>query len=488
MIFIKMLRLITLLLAIQFKIGSAQPRRVLQGQLGRIVCTKELCWEKFASMKKAGKLLGYFYSKSDIPTKGCFVKGDSMYFGTGGTLAEMRISDLSGEKKRVWCDATSTTSNEEILSDNPRICTTEEQCKARYITKKQTGDIQGYFYASIDYKTKGCVMKGDNVYFGIGGTDEEMALSFLTGQQVRVWCNAAAEIVTTATTTTTSTTSAQFSDTITTFYLMADCPYSANERENLMPAHVAGIGVDAEFLVHLGDLHNGHEDNCEEWAYQSASSILRKSRVPTFVLPGDNDINDCKDIGQGNAMWAKYFKRIDERWNHDFNVTRWGDLDESFSFLRKGVLFFGVNIPGGKPNNPSDAMERFDEHLERIGSILNGLSDDEYKVMVLLGHVDPTYGQAGSSQIFFNKFADIVKNIGKPTVYFHGDFHKYYETEGGDYDVDNYLRISLDGESISPPLRVEIDVSRENPIEVSRRRSGLSVDCCSDGWPRNEVL
>jgi len=394
-------------------------------------------------MKKAGKLLGYFYSKSDIPTKGCFVKGDSMYFGTGGTLAEMRISDLSSEKKRVWCDATSTTSNEEILSDNPRICTTEEQCKARYLTKKQTGDIQGYFYASIDYITKGCVMKGDNVYFGIGGTDEEMSISVLTGQQVRVWCNAAVEIVTTATTTTTSTISSQFSDTITTFYLMADCPYSANERENLMPAHVAGIGVD---------------------------------------------INDCKDIGQGKAMWAKYFKRIDERWNHDFNVTRWGDLDESFSFLRKGVLFFGVNIPGGKPNDSSDAKERFDEHLERIGSILNGLSDDEYKVMVLLGHVDPTYGQAGNSQVFFNRFADFAKNIGKPTVYFHGDFHKYYETEGGDYDVDNYLRISLDGESISPPIRVKIDVSKENPIEVSRRRSGLSVDCCSDGWPRNEVL
>ncbi len=277
------------------------------------------------------------------------------------------------------------------------------------------------------------------------------------------------------------TTSASSNDTVTTFYLMADCPYSANERENLMPAHVAGIGMDAEFLVHLGDLQNAQEDNCEEWAYRSASRILHGSRVPTFVLPGDNDINDCANVTHGEAMWSKYFRRIDQRWHHDFDVTRWGELDESFSFLHKGVLYVGLNVPGGTPNDSSVAEERFEEHLERIESILDGLSDDEYKVIVLLGQVDPSYGQAGNSQVFFEALGDIVRTIGKPTVYFHGDYHKYYEAEGGDY-----LRISLDGESISPPIRVVIDVSMANPIKVSRVVSGLTVDCCSDGWPRNE--
>ncbi len=61
-----------------------------------------------------------------------------------------------------------------------------------------------------------------------------------------------------------------------------------------------------------------------------------------------------------------------------------------------------------------------------------------------------------------SKNSPIEKKIGKPTVHFHGDLHKYYEKEGGGYDVDNYLRISLDGESIAPPIRVEIDVSKEN--------------------------
>jgi hypothetical protein len=54
--------------------------------------------------------------------------------------------------------------------------------------------------------------------------------------------------------------------------------------------------------------------------------------------------------------------------------------------------------------------------------------------------------------------------------------------------VDNYLRISLDGESIAPPIRVVIYASKENPIKISRVKSGVAVDCFSVGWPRSEEL
>ena len=384
---------LTLLVATQFNGGSAQPR-LNRRQLGGVVCTEELCRERFTTMSRAGTLTGYFYSNVDIPTKGCFVKGDSMYYGTGGTDAEMNDSDLGAAKKRVWCNA--ITLNEE-RSGNSRICSTEEQCKARYTTMRNAGVILGYFYASSDYAKKGCILKGENFFFGIGGTVAEMTKSELTGQQVRVWCDA-----------TSSTTTAQFNDTVTTFYLMSDSPYTANERKNLMPAHIRRLGADAEFLVHLGDLQSARESNCEEWAYQSASNILRKSRVPTFVLPGDNDLNDCEDVQHAEEMWTKYFRRIDERWDHDFEVTRWGDLDKNFSFLHKGVLYFGVNVPGGTPYSSSDAEARYNQHLRRIKSIVGGLSDDDYQVIVLLGHADPSYGDAGNSQAFFERFSGLV--------------------------------------------------------------------------------
>ncbi len=90
--------------------------------------------------------------------------------------------------------------------------------------------------------------------------------------------------------------------------------------------------------------------------------------------------------------------------------------------------------------------------------------------------------------LFSNNWATIVRGLGKPTVHFQGDRHQYYQLAGGEHRVNDHLRNSLDGESIAPPITVEIDVSKENSIKVSLRRSGLAIDCCSDGWPSHEEL
>jgi hypothetical protein len=269
--------------------------------------------------------------------------------------------------------------------------------------------------------------------------------------------------------------------TITTFYVMADAPYSDDERYNLMPNHIEQLDDDGEFLVHLGDLQYAVVDQCREGAYYEAKEILKKSRMPTFVLPGDNDINDCYSMSHAEEMWMKYFSLFDQRWDHSLDVTRWGDLDESFSFIHKGVLYFGLNMVGGTPYSNSEKSRRHREHLERVSTIMNDHLDD-FKVLVLLGHAEPS----SYHRDFFegdSGFISMIKEMGKPTMHFHGDWHEYYEKEG-EYGVDNYMRISLDGESVAPPIRVTIDVSKPNPVKVSRRWRSLDVDCCSEGWPR----
>ena len=80
-------------------------------------------------------------------------------------------------------------------------------------------------------------------------------------------------------------------DTTITFYVMADTPYTDYERNTAMPNVLAALPEDAELLFHLGDLESRKTDNCEEWAYVAASQALLKTRVPVFVLPGDNDMN-----------------------------------------------------------------------------------------------------------------------------------------------------------------------------------------------------
>jgi len=271
-------------------------------------------------------------------------------------------------------------------------------------------------------------------------------------------------------------------DTYASFYLMADCPYTDHERNTLMPAYIQQLSPNiGEFMVHLGDLQKARVDECQEYAYKSAADILKQSPVPTFVLPGDNDINDCYSSEHGEYMWRKYFHKIDEYWNHELNVTRWGKLDESFSFVQKGVLYFGLNIVGGSPYSKSEKKTRHSEHLRYIRWIIDELHEDDFQVVVLLGHAEPT----DNHDDFFKDnggFADIVEGLGKPTVHFHGDYHYYYEVEGA-FGVDNYMRISLDGKSIAPPVKVDIDVKKKNPIRINRRRSDLDVECCKYGWP-----
>ena len=48
-------------------------------------------------------------------------------------------------------------------------------------------------------------------------------------------------------------------------------------------------------FFYVGDTQYAKIDDCQEYAYREASDILKKSKIPTFVIPGDNDINDCDD-------------------------------------------------------------------------------------------------------------------------------------------------------------------------------------------------
>lgn len=178
---------------------------------------------------------------------------------------------------------------------------------------------------------------------------------------------------------------------------------------------------------------------------------------------------------------------MDTNWSHSLSLTRWGKLDESFSFLRNRILFFGINIVGGKPYDDDEKTQRHAEHLRRLKGIMSERSA-EYDVAVLLGHAEPKERHA---DLFEGEdgLARFVSEMEKPFVHIHGDYHCWYEKEKS-FGVKNYLRISLDsliredGE-VAVPIRVEIDSSKKyGSVKISRGRSDWEVECCSEGWPR----
>ena len=81
--------------------GRLVESRVLQ--VSSVVClTAEQCEEKFNSLNWDG----YFYADDNFPTKGCFSKNNNgnLYFGSGGSVAEMSEANVPGSRERVWCD------------------------------------------------------------------------------------------------------------------------------------------------------------------------------------------------------------------------------------------------------------------------------------------------------------------------------------------------------------------------------------------------
>ncbi|KAL9181811.1 hypothetical protein ACHAXT_012154 [Thalassiosira profunda] len=289
--------------------------------------------------------------------------------------------------------------------------------------------------------------------------------------------NATVEEVSPLPTTLTATSS---NETYITFYVMADTPYTDHERNVVMPTDLANLDNDAAFLVHLGDLQDAKVDECREGAYIVASDILKQSALPVFPLPGDNDINDCESLEHGHLMWKKYFARMDEDelWDHQFQVLRWGQVDESFAFLHNGILFLGLNIIGGSPRDLKEWWIRHATHLRLVKELMT-THREEFDAVVLFAHASP----GEYHEDFFggrDGLAQFVKRLGKPFLHLHGDDHYWYEQENA-FDVRNYMMISLDPGEDAPPIKVTVDTSAANPIKILRG-GNREVQCCQDGW------
>ena len=100
--------------------------------------------------------------------------------------------------------------------------------------------------------------------------------------------------------------------TLVTFFAMGDVPYAPKE-DKLLPKQIADLTREAEFVIHVGDIKSGATE-CNEAVYTKVSGMLARSKAPVFIVPGDNEWNDCTKPAQAWKYWEKYFMRFDRRW------------------------------------------------------------------------------------------------------------------------------------------------------------------------------
>jgi hypothetical protein len=247
-----------------------------------------------------------------------------------------------------------------------------------------------------------------------------------------------------------------------TFAVMGDIPYSAEEYQ-LLRQQVAELPADAEFVVHVGDIKTG-QTPCEAKYYQDAADILKQSKIPVFILPGDNEWNDCTDPDSAWTLWTKHFDRFENHWKHPLPVKRQDKRGENFAFVRSEVLFLGINVVGGRVHDPEEWKKRHSENLEWTRQNLKQYRDS-IACLVVFGHAFPLKVHDD----YFQGLSESAAEFKKPVLYLHGDGHRWIRNRP--FAALNIERIQVDQGGIAPPIKVTITDDPKEPFVVDRRKA-----------------
>jgi hypothetical protein len=246
------------------------------------------------------------------------------------------------------------------------------------------------------------------------------------------------------------------SETLLTFCVIADVPYIEREVQRL-PGQIQNQIDGCEFLVHLGDIMQG-DIPCDEEHYALVQGMLLESAIPTFIVPGDNEWNDCgngREIDTAWSLWEQHFLGLDRNWNHTLTTVRQTRYPENFYLIQKKTLIFGLNIVGGRVHDRDEWDRRLSAEVDWIKSVTSANIPMNAAGIIILAHAKPTPAHS----IFFDGLKAFIKDDLAneiPVLYLHGDGHSYFYNHYF-LNEDNALQIQHEGGVRDPVLKIMAD-------------------------------
>ncbi len=234
------------------------------------------------------------------------------------------------------------------------------------------------------------------------------------------------------------------------FAAVGDTPYSF-AHEQALRKNIARLNGDPEieFLVHIGDIKPGGRTPCREYHYRRIADILRTSKKPVFILPGDNEWNDCADPKAAWSLWRKHLFGLERSWKKPFRVERQRERPENFAFVRGGVLFLGINLVGGRVHNTVEWSRRHAQNAAWIRRLFRERGTGA-RSAVIFAHYGARFPRSVYRD-FFGRLAEEARAFGKPVLFLHGDSHKWEYEEG--FLAENITRVMI-GFGAEPPQKV----------------------------------
>lgn len=243
------------------------------------------------------------------------------------------------------------------------------------------------------------------------------------------------------------------------FSVMGDTPYSISDARKLKH-QIAHLNPESEFVIHLGDIKTGITACSDSW-YQKVADILRQSPKRLFIIPGDNEWNDCYNPPDAWKLWTRYFLHFDKQWTNSLHVVRDKRHPENFAFMSNGVLFVGINIVGGKVLDPIQWSVQDRDNIQWIQSQVQD-HIRSISTLVIFGHALPSR----THRTFFIMLNQMAFSLEKPILYLHGDGHKWIK----DYPfmAKNVLRVEVEHGGSANPVTVVITKDPDEPFVFVR--------------------
>lgn len=245
------------------------------------------------------------------------------------------------------------------------------------------------------------------------------------------------------------------------FAAIGDGPYATQEWQ-VFQDQIALINKTKQirFLAHVGDIWHG-SPTLPGRHYTRVADMLKTSKKPVFIIPGDNEWNDLDDPAIGWGHWLREFTNFEQNFKDIPKTTHQEARSENFSFQTQGVLFIGINLVGGRVHDQDEWNQRFKhnaawikEHFaEHKGTV---------RAAVVLSHAQP----AGKHDPFFEDFTKLVRKFQKPVLYLHGDGHNFDVKYP--WKEPNLWRVQIDSLGKNPPLQVRVTNDLGEPFRFNR--------------------
>lgn len=227
----------------------------------------------------------------------------------------------------------------------------------------------------------------------------------------------------------------------------------------------------SSFMIHCGDVVSGRNKRWPESQFIKVAGMLTEgNRIPTFVVPGDNEWNDQEDPDQAWEFWTRHFMMFDTKWTPPGPVVRQVGRQENFAFLKDRVLFIGINKVGGRVHDAGEWKRRLADDGRWIAKQFASHGARVHSAVIFAQATASGSKKRGYVDDFSEFLKESAVKFGKPLLYLHADGHRWYVI---DWDwAPNITHVQLDLISSNyPPVQVTVTGDPDRPFLFDRRQN-----------------